>query len=87
MSTEVGAKVMHDVESLSVSVLVSYLVVVLNARPYDGIDGELALLNESRRSHAGSTSPTRVSVSLGIEMLGVAVNRCARPDSSSDHSE
>lgn len=57
-------KFMQDVESLSTSVLVSYLVVVLHARAYDGVDCELALLDESRRSHDEVTSPVGEPVSL-----------------------
>jgi hypothetical protein len=57
-------KFMQDVESLSTSVLVLYLVVVLNACAYNGVDGELALLDESRRSHDEVTSPVSDPVSL-----------------------
>ena len=55
---------MQDVDSLSASVLVLYLVVVLNARAYDGVDGELTLFDKSRRSHDKVTSPVSEPVSL-----------------------
>lgn len=57
-------KCMQDVGCLSASVLVSYLVVVLNASAYDGVDGELTLFDESRRSHDNITSPLSEPVSL-----------------------
>lgn len=64
VSTGNGAEVYARCDSLSVSVLVSYLVVVLDARPNDRVDGKLAFLNECRRSHGEATSPAGKSVSL-----------------------
>jgi hypothetical protein len=64
---------------------VSYLVVVLYAGSDDGIDGELTLLVERRRSHCGSFDVRgRLRYSLGdsgslvkLEMDGFGRCKCA----------